>query len=152
MMLSICTSFFSLVMRLFFFFCMRPLSGLRGKKVKLLYILILLHSDFCICTGGSLMFVPWAGLEPDGASLEVLAASSHVDSSLQGHEGIYLSNDSQSFPVTVPVPLSKGNSLHLERLFRLRNCSQDPETGSRGPRSCDGNEGAIGTLFPWQQS
>lgn len=98
------------------------------------------------------MFVPWSGLEPDGASPEVPPGSSRVGSSLQGHEGICLRNDSPGFPVTVPVPLSKGNSLHLERLFRLRNCSQDPETGSRGPRSCDGNGGAIGTHFPWQQS
>lgn len=102
--------------------------------------------------GVSLAFVAWAGLEPGGASPEVPAGSSPVGSSLQGHEGICLRNDSQSFPVTVPVPLSKGNSLHLEGLFRLRNCSQEPETGSRGPGSCDGNEGAIGTLVPWQQS
>lgn len=102
--------------------------------------------------GVSLTFVSWTGLEPDGASPEVPAGSSRVGSSLQGHEGICLRNSSQSFPMMVPVPLSKGNSLHLERLFRLRNCSQDPETGSRGPGSCDGNEGAIGTLFPWQQS
>lgn len=58
--------------------------------------------------GVSLTFVSWTGLEPDGASPEVPAGSSRVGSSLQGHEGICLRNGSQSFPMMVPVPLSKG--------------------------------------------
>lgn len=97
-------------------------------------------------------FVSWADSNSARVSTEVPADFSGVCSCLEGHEEIHLRNGSQSFPVTVPLPLSEGNSLHLERLFSLGNCSQDTETRCKGPNSCHGNEGAIGTLFPWQQS
>lgn len=70
-------------------------------------------------------FVSWADWKLAGVSTEVPVDFNVVCSCLEGHEETHLRNGSQSFPVTVPLPLSEGNSLYLERLFCLGNCSQD---------------------------
>lgn len=52
MILSICTSFSSPAMLLGFFLLCKAFKWVKIKKMKISYILILLHSDFCICTLG----------------------------------------------------------------------------------------------------
>lgn len=66
---------------------------------------------------------------------------------LEGHGGAHLGTGSNSSSMTVPRPLSKENSLRLERLLTRGNSSQMTEV----PRAAS-NEGAIGTLLPQQQS
>lgn len=137
----------------------KAFKWVKRKKVKISYILILVHCDFCICTcktgtAGGLVDLCILGWLEARWSQHGGAGWLQCCLQLPGRAWRNTFEEWQSkLSRDCPSPFIRREFPAFGKIVLSWELQpRYSETGSKGPNSCHGNEGAIGTLFPWQQS